>query len=400
MLGMSLLACIALLVFADVIRARTSFDFVVPLIIYVLLFMNLTHLETYFVATKRPKNVFYYSTIRVAVRLTAVIGTAYYTRSVDAILNALIAVEAGRIIVVIFLSRRLELLSFGFDHKVVQQQLRFIVPLGMAGSLHVLNQYIGQIIISTQLGVVALAIYAIGSYKLPVIRLTRGAISDAIFPDMVREASTSNSDRLRLWKRGNIAYSFLVLPIFLLLYWYADILIPFVFTDKYVEAVPVFRILVLLMPIQCIELSSPLRAANQTGSLLIGNLLMVGTNLICIFLFFGYFEEIALYGPAIGMVLGQLVQHAYMGWRVVDHFEMPVRDLLKWRSQAIIILCIALSWIVLYIGEFIPARELIRVPVFSSLFAVVYFLLIRRYRLEEVEKVIETFGRKLITRAT
>ena len=390
----SLLACAILFLAGDFIRSKTSFDFLVPLIIYVLLFSNLTYLETFFVATKKPKSVLYFSVARTVVRLTAVIGTAYITRSVAAIVYALLAVETTRIIAVLILTKRLKILSFSFDRKIVKEQIGFILPLGLAGSLTYMNQYIGQIIISSQLGVVALAIYAIGSYKLPVVRLIRGAISDAIFPNMVKEAS-GDTDRLRLWKRGNIAYTFLVLPIFTLLFWYADVLIPFAFTDKYEEAVPIFRIFLLWMPIQCIELSSPLRAANKTGTLLVGNVLMLGTNLLCIFVFFRYFKEFALFGPAVGTVLGHLLQHVFMAWRIIRHFSIELRELLKWRSQSVIVLCTAMGCIVLYLGDMIPMPDLVRVPIFSAAYAGVYFFLLRRYNLEEVNRVIQTFGRRL-----
>ena len=393
-LAMSGVACLALWLFADQIRSATSFDFVLPLAVYVLLFVNLTFLESYFIATKQPKKVFYYSTMRTTVRLVAVIGAAYYTRSVESILHALIAVEGMRILVVLFVAARLRIMALWPDRVALREQLGFIVPLGLAGSLNYLNQYAGQIIISAQLGVVALAIYAIGSYKLPVVRIVRGAISDAIFPDMVRQAASGSADPLRLWKRSNIAYTFLVLPPFLFLFWYADILIPFVFTDKYEEAVPICRILLLLLPVQCIELSSPLRAANRTGLLLVGNSIMLVTNLVCILVFFRWFRDIAIYGPAVGTVLGHVAQHLYMARKVLDHFAIKLRDLLNWRGQGIIVASLTLSAAVLFAGDYAPLPDLARVALMALPFAAVYYWQLRYHKLEEVEAVIAALRRK------
>jgi O-antigen/teichoic acid export membrane protein len=67
--GLSLLACLALWVFGDEIKAKTSFDFVAPLIVYVILFCNVTYLESYWIATKQPGLVFYYSTLRTIAKL-------------------------------------------------------------------------------------------------------------------------------------------------------------------------------------------------------------------------------------------------------------------------------------------------------------------------------------------
>jgi O-antigen/teichoic acid export membrane protein len=392
--GMSVLACFVLWAFGSQIRSNTSFDFMLPLLAYALLFVNVTFLESYWVATKQPKYVFYYSTVRTIVRLTAVIGTAYQTRSVVAILNALIITELLRVVASLLITRRLQVLSFAVDGRLLRQQLGFIMPLGFATSLHHLHQYVGQIVISAQLGVVALAVYAVASFKVPVIRIARSAVGDAIFPDMVRQAASEQRDKLRLWKRGNIAYSFLILPLFVILFWYADVFIPLLFTDKYAEAVPIFRILSLIMPIEAIELSSPLRAANRTRELLAGNVLLFASNLVCILIFFRYFEEFAIYGPAVGLVAGSLVQHIYMGWRVTRLYNVRVVDLLKWPSQAAIYCCTGISSLMLFAGEFVSMPELFRLLAFSLAFASTYFLLIRLFKLEEVETFVEALSRK------
>jgi O-antigen/teichoic acid export membrane protein len=391
----SIIACLVLWMLSDQIRANTSFDFLLPLIVYVLLFANVTFLDSYWIATKQPKFVFYYSTLRTIARLGAVVGTAWFTRSVEAILIALILVELLRVAIVLLISLRTRLLSFAVNGTLLREQLGFIVPLGLASSLHYLHQYVGQIVISSQLGVLALAVYAVASYKVPIVRMIRGAVSDSIFPDMVRQAASEHPDKLRLWKRGNIAYSCLIIPIFLLLFWYADVLIPFVFTDKYADAVPIFRILLLIMPLEAIELNSPLRAANRTTELLVGNLLMFGSNLLCIFIFFRYFTEIAILGPAVGMVFGYSIERIYMAWRVIRFYDVSLGDLLKWRSQAAIWFCTAVSALVLLAGELVPMPDALRVPAFAALYGIAYFSTLRYFKLEEVETLVTKVRRKL-----
>lgn len=396
--AMSILACGVLWVFGDQIRSNTSFDFLLPLSAYVFLYSNVTYLEPYWIATKQPKFVFYFSTIRTAVRLSAVLLTAYQTRSVEAILNALILVELTRVVIVLSISKRLGLLTLRANAGRLRQQLEFIIPAGIASSLHKLHVYVGQIVISTQLGVLALALYAIASYKVPVIRIIRSAVNDAIFPDMVRQAASNQRDRLRLWKRGNIAYSFLIVPIFFVLFWYADVLVPFVFTDEYADAVPIFRVLLLVMPIEAIELNSPLRAANKTRHLVGGNLLLVVTNLLCIAIFFAYFREVAILGPAVGVVVGYVVQHIYMGWRILQVYDVSFSNLLKWRGQAAIYTSTAIGGLALYGGEFLPLAEYVRLPVFCSIYFVIYFAVLRLFKLEEVETIFATFRQQLVRR--
>jgi O-antigen/teichoic acid export membrane protein len=394
-LGMSLLACAALWVFAEPIRARSSFDIVLPLSIYVILFLNLGFLDTYWIATRQPKYVFYYSTLRTIARLGAVVGAAWATRSLEAILLALLAVEATRVLVVLFIARSMRLLSFGFDRRLVADQLRFILPLGLGTTLAHLHQYLGQLVISTQLGVVALATYAVASYNVPVVRIVRGAISDSVFPQMVRQAAGNAPDKLKLWKQSNVGYAFLILPAFVLLFWYADVLIPLVFTEQYADAVPIFRVLLLVMPLEVLEMASPLRAINRTADQLAGNLLLLGTNVLTMLAFFRWLPEIAIFGPAVGIVAGYVVQLAFLSRRVLVRYETRLRDLLQWRSHAAIWTCVLGSAIVLWAGEHVSMPELWRVPVFGALYAVTYFGVVRLFRIEEVEILFGVLRRRL-----
>lgn len=393
-LGTSIVACMILFLFRDPLLASTSFDFFIPLSIYVLLFTNLDFLESYWLAKKQPNNVFYYSVVRTIVRLSAVLGTAMYSPTVDALIRALIAVEAIRILAVGIVMLRLELKPAFIDKSVIHSQLTFIVPLGLAGSLQYLNQYIGQLAISTQLGVVALAIYTIGAYQIPILQIVRGSISDSIFPDMVRQASGNGGDNLQLWKRSNIAYTFLIVPLFALLLCYADVLIPLVFTDQYTGAVPIFRILVTVMVIQCFEFSSPLRAVNRNKMLLLSNVILLGVNILIILLFFSFLEPYAIYGPAFAIVLAYIVQLIFLGLAITRVYAISIGDLMKWRSLAAIFASAAISGAVLVIGELTNLPDVVRLPVFTLIFAAAYFLLIRRARLEEVETLIHTLRRR------
>ena len=129
-------ACLVLYALRDVLLENTSFDFFLPLIIYVLLFLNLNFLESYWLAKGQPNFVMYYSVVSTAVRLGGVIGTAILTKSVVAMMYALCAIEAARIIVVVFLMGRMGILKLSLDKTVLQHQFSFVIPLGISGSLH------------------------------------------------------------------------------------------------------------------------------------------------------------------------------------------------------------------------------------------------------------------------
>lgn len=391
----SLLSCLLITIFRDALIARTSFNFLVPLCTYVLLFTNFDFLEFYWLARKEPNKVLVYSVARTTVRLSAVLLTAIYSPSADSLIRTLIFVEAGRIVAVLVVMRQARLRLAFIDRQMINRQLTFVVPLGFAASLHYLNEYVGPISVSAQLGVVALAIYTIGSYQVPILDIVRGSIVDSIFPDMVREASGDGNDRLRLWKRSNIAYVSLVLPVVVVLFFYADVLIPFVFTEKYSGAVPIFRILAAVTIIQCFEFSTPLRAVNRNKLLLIGNVIMLGVNIGIILLVFQFFPPYSIYGPAIAIVSAYFVQHLVLGRSIMRVYSISTAELLKWRSLVSILGSAAASCLFLVIGEFVGLPDLVRVSLFSLAFFASYFVLVRQSRIEEIDTLLRFITAKL-----
>jgi O-antigen/teichoic acid export membrane protein len=274
------------------------------------------------------------------------------------------------------------------------------MPAGLASSIQRLHEYIGQVFISVHLGIIALAIYSVASYKVPIVRIVRSAVGDAIFPDMVRQVESGQRDRLQLWKRGNIAYSFIILPAFFLLFWYADVLIPLAFTAEYSEAIPIFRVLLLIMPLEAIELNSPLRAINRTKDLMIGKILMLVANVIGIILFFRLAPDLAIIGPAIAMVFSYTIERIYMAQRIMQIYQISLGDMLKWRSLAAICFCTAASGALLVAGEFAPLHTLIRMCLFSALYAIAYYFLLREFKLEEVETIVGKLKLRISRAAT
>lgn len=394
-LGTSSAACLILFLFRDLLLGNTSYDFLLPLCLYVLFFTNMDILESYWIATKQPGNVFVYSVARTAVRVTAMLATAYMYPTVQALLITIVSVEAARILVVFLIVTKLPIALTLPATDVIRSQFSFVIPLGLAGSLHHVNQYAGQIAISSFLGPVALAIYAIGSYQIPVLQIVRGSINDSIFPDMVRQASEDTVDRLRLWKRSNVAYTLLIVPVYVLLVWYADDLIPLVFTDKYADSVPIFRILVTVMLLQCFEFSSPLRALSRTGILLVANSIMVAVNIGLIIAAFVVLPAQALYAPAIAIVAAYVVQLAFLGLSITRAYKIRPVQLMKWRSLAIIAGAAALAMAALAAGEVLAIGELMRLVTFSSLFLIIYFSCLKFSGIEEFSILLSTVTRRL-----
>ena len=375
----SVVGILAIFFGRDIIRVRTSYDFVVPLMLYVFFFVNLDFFESYCLGKRRTIAVLYYSTARTVARIVSVVAAAYFSRDIMFVLKIMIVVEAAKCAFLAFFfrghfTRRL-------DFALVREQLRFIVPLGSAEVIGYCNSELAKLVVSVTMGVERLAFYAIGSYQIPVIGIIRSSVIDALFPEM---AVAGERDRLRLWQRANVVFCFMIFPVFAVFMYHARTFVGTLFTDQYIAAVPLFRIYLVMMVLQCFEMGTPLRAANQNRSFVFGSILSLAVDIGFILAFFRIIGFIA---PALGIVLGEISIALYLGRKVMRLYSVGVGGLLMWRKIfSVAAACVAASP-ALFAGELFALNAVVRAVIFSCLYFAAYLLIAGRFRVEEIELI-------------
>jgi O-antigen/teichoic acid export membrane protein len=378
-----------------VVLAKASFDFALPLSLYVFFFLNLDFVESYWLAKKRSNYVLYYSTAKSAIKITLSMAVAYSTRSVEAIIATLVAFEVCKFLILLawFLIRRLFTMSLDAD--LIREHLRLVLPFGAGTVLYNLNQQLGKLFTSMALGPGALAIYTIGAYQIPIMGVVRSAAADILFPDMVQRGKADPMAGLTLWNRANVLYCFVVFPVFTLLFFYADVFVTTLFTDQYIAAVPIFRVCLLMMLRQCFETSTPLRAMNENRYFLIGNSIAIAVNSTFIY---AAFDSLGLMAAPLGLLASELFLVLFMATRVLKVYSIRLREMLLWRKLMTLALAIAWNLPILLIGEWVPMGDTIRAMVFSSLFITGFLVVVRLYRIDEVDLVIARTLRRVRVR--
>jgi O-antigen/teichoic acid export membrane protein len=231
------------------------------------------------------------------------------------------------------------------------------------------------------MGVERLALYAIGSYQIPVIGIIRSSVVDALFPEMT---VAGERDRLRLWQRANVVFCFMIFPVFVVFMYHARTFVGTLFTDQYIAAVPLFRIYLIMMVLQCFEMGTPLRTANQNRSFVFGSVLSLAVDIGFILAFFKILGFIA---PAIAIVLGETAIALYLGRKVMKIYSVGVGGLLMWRKIfSVVAACVAASP-ALFAGELFALNAVVRAVIFSCLYLAVYLLVVGRFRVEEIELI-------------
>ncbi len=383
----SILGCGGIYLAKNLILSKTSFDFILPMILYVFFYINMEYYESYYLGKKRTDQVLYFSATRAIIRLGAILVVASITRSVMAVIWTIVAVEAVKCLFVLVATRKL--LIPRVDIPFLKEQLRYIIPLGSSTAITRVNSDVAKLVVSAFLGTTALAIYSIGNYQVPMIQVVRSSIMDVLFPEMTQ---ANESDRINLWKKATIALCFMIFPVFVIFFRFADTVIVTLFTEKYISAVPIFRIYLSLMLLQCFDMASPLRAMNKNKYFVAGDIIHFIINIALIFALFRF---IGILAPPIAYISGMLSFTLFLAYKVIVLYNISVKQIVKWRGIMMILLACTVSSPILFADVISSLHPVINAIVFSSTYLAVYLFIVTKFKIEEINMILSKFMNKV-----
>lgn len=360
-------------------------EYMLPLALYVALFVNFDFWEHLWIAQRRTAAVFGYTTGRLVARLTVVIVAAALTTDVNVIIWSLIGLETVRLSICVVAwtgsrERRSQKLPATW-----REQLKFCLPVGTASVLVTLNKSMGSMFIVKLLGPVGLAHYAIGTYVHPVLAVLRNSLSDALLPEMSAQSSQRGSagargDPLFLWRRMTVAAAIFLTAAAVVLARFADTLVVTLFSAEYRPAVLVFQIYMLVLIRESMDFAVPLRAINCTAPIMYSNLLSIALNGVLLFILL---PAVGIPGAAVAYVISRGVEGVYLGLQTARTYGIAPRKLASWHDLAKVAIAAALASITLFGSFWTNSFGLLGVPIGASCFLLVYLALLLLLRVPE-----------------
>jgi O-antigen/teichoic acid export membrane protein len=264
--------------------------------------------------------------------------------------------------------RRRGLLVFRWDAPAMREQLRLAAPLGAGSVLYKLNDF-GKVVVGNQMGAVPMAIYTTAAFQVPLVNIVQGALADVIFPDMVKRSQRDAVQGLLLWKRAQVLIFAVICPAWALLTYWADPVVRLLFTDAYAAAVPYFQVFLLLMLRQCFQFSTPLRSVEDNKSFAHANLMALVINAALII---ALMPRFGLWGPALGLVVGQAWSSIYLGSRVLRRYQLPLSGLCDWGKLGLALLASLAGIAAVHLSQLYLAGLSWRMLAGLAVFALVY----------------------------
>jgi len=169
------------------------------------------------------------------------------------------------------------------------------------GSISVLYWRIGNILVSKTLGLLEVSMYEVSFKLFSIAQILPFIVSTSIFPMLVKAYNNSESDISRIYKSAFIVYTFYGLMTYTFVYSFSDIIIPFLFGNKYATT-PMFCkemfLTILFFPTVLLQANLIVAIKKERIDMLLNLLSLLVNVLLCSVGLF-YFKTLSIVNYAI-----------------------------------------------------------------------------------------------------
>ncbi len=269
--------------------------------VYILLMLVASPLESLFIIDTKAEIA---ATITIAseiVRGTMVLLFGLLFKSIEFVIYGLLAFAILRFLLytyVVFRSYRIKLNSQALT--CFKKQFKYAMPMGVSGIIGTTGKRIDKFVLSMFFSPDIFAVYSVGSFNVPFINMFFQSVGEVVLPKGVKHVAKDNVDKfVELWQKLIIRFSFVGVGSFFALQLIAEDLITLVYTDQYLESVPVFRIIIFVILEQMLAYAIVLKSYGRTNKILQSNFIAFLVSISMVYFMVKYF---GLIGAAITAV--------------------------------------------------------------------------------------------------
>ena len=188
----------------------------------------------------------------------------------------------------------------GGDWRIVDQ-LRFALPSGLANLVDVINVEVDKLMAAAFFTVSEFASFANGAFEVPFLGVIVGSVGAILLPEFSREHERGDRAAIaRLWHAAITRVAKLLAPATVFLFVMAGDVVQLLFSSKYADSVPIFRVYLLILLPKLAWYGPTLVTLGRNRAPFYGSLIAVASNILLSYLLIRW---IGLPGPAVATVI-------------------------------------------------------------------------------------------------
>ena len=267
-----------------------------------------------------------------------IVTGAVLTRSLNGALAGVVAGTAFRAVACWVMVLREH--GLPISREDLKRQLAYALPFGLAFAIIIPQQQFHQYFVAASVSAAAFAIYAVGCFQLPIVEMLYTPVSEILQLGIAEHDRDGDREApARLFREAVARLAFVFLPTMALLYVCGSTLLTFLFTDRYRDSVPIFRLAILAIPLAALPLDGVMRARAQNHFVLAVSVVKLAVTVPMVV---AGFHLHGLRGAMGGWVVAEAATRGILLWRA-GQILGGMRSLLPWRTLSLQVLASAVA---------------------------------------------------------
>ena len=222
--------------------------------------------------------------------------------------------------------------------------------LGLYDILQILFSYIDKFIISIVLTAQLSAIYYNGSQNIPFLPLLLSAAGSAVLIQLAAgKGQDETTDTIQLMNNSGRILSCVVFPLFFFLLFFRNELIVTLLSEKYIPAIPVFLVSILVLPVRAYSFTTVLQRMHKGAIINAG---AIADILLACLLMYPMYLWLGLPGVALSFVVTtylQAVFYLFYSARLLHTSPLRLIPYANWLFKLIVFAAVFIA--IRYVGD-------------------------------------------------
>lgn len=257
----------------------------------------------------------------------------------------------------------------------VRDQISYTLPIGVSSVVLEMSRYVDKMVVSNQSSAAEYALYVRGAMEIPVIGIIANTLDNLLMPQFVKAYKEHNlAGIMTSWHRTIRLMAMFIYPSCLFLILSAGLLIPAIFSDKYVGSVIIFQIYTVSLLSRISTFDVIMRAIGQTKYILWISLASILFNVFFTYLFMQYW---GLVGAPIATVMTLVLMRLAYLISITRFFHIGLKKVFPWRSIISSLMLSIIASIPAILIMSIEFNDWLRLGAMALAFSATYLVLLK-----------------------
>ncbi|PHS14739.1 MAG: hypothetical protein COA86_15185 [Kangiella sp.] len=359
------------------------------------MFSNLA--ETLYIVRKDMLVSMFYPALSVILKAVIVLSMVIAFQTLEAaIIAILITLLILFLITLLYVLFELKALpgKMLVDFKLFQDQLYYCLPFGISTAIREVSNKFDKLISISFLSTANYASLAVASTPIPGVMAIYDSLVQVYLMEMVEPYKKKEFSKVISIYQNLVSKSTsFTIPLCVLFVFFADFLIPLLFTEAYKDAVDLFRVYIVSFLFTVLASDVVLRSSGETKLILRGN-----SYALILSIPFTYYSIVhfGALGAVLGAVFSVISSTIFLLYYNIKLLDTRISDFFPWKNIATITGITCLAFIPLYIHSHYFDVTLFSFLYCSCVFGAIIVVLEYRFDLLFIEReLIDKYLKKL-----